>query len=177
MTTINNARGIFFMELRENTYIDFGAHLFYILANETRTTSRPKLILCSLILRILHEKGVETPQNINLMLTPHAINALKITRSKVRLPGDEEQVDPAQEQPMDTEIEAEGQPSSSQRVSGRGRSRASSFSAVPPDAFQIILESIDGLREVQNEHSNRLTTIQDQINLLAAKFDSFTNQP
>ena len=48
---------------------------------------------------------------------------------------------------------------------------------MPPNAFQIILERIDGLREVQNEHSERLTTIQEQINLLTAKFDSFTNQP
>ena len=60
---------------------------------------------------------------------------------------------------MDTETEAEGQPSTS-RSRGK-RSRASS-SAVPPDAFQIILERIDGLKEVQTEHSDRLTTIQDK---------------
>ena len=76
---------------------------------------------------------------------------------------------------MYIETEAKGQPSSSQRVSRRGRSRASSSSAVPPDSFQIILERIDNLREVQNEHFNKLTTIQEQINLLAAKFDSFTD--
>ena len=101
------------MELQENTYIDIGAHLFSILANATRTISRPKLILPSLIMRILHEKGVETPQDISLMPTPLAINALIITKSKVHLSGDEEEVDPTQEQPMDTEIEAKGQPSSS----------------------------------------------------------------
>ena len=39
------------------------------------------------------------------------------------------------------------------------------------------LKRIDGLRDVQTEHSNKLTTIQDQINMLTAKFDSFTNQP
>ena len=38
--------------------------------------------------------------------------------------------------------------------------------------FQIILERINGLRDVQNEHSDRLTTIQEKINLLSAKFDS-----
>ena len=107
MTTINNARAIFLMELQENTYIDISAHLFTILANETRATSRPKLILPSLIMRVLHEKGVETPQDINLLPTSPVINALTITRSKVRLPGDEEEVDPAQEQPMETETKAE----------------------------------------------------------------------
>ena len=73
---------------------------------------------------------------------------------------------------MDTKTEAEGQPSSS-RSCGK-RSRASTSSEVPPDAFQIILERIDSLRDIQNEQSDKLTTIQDQINLLLAKFDSFT---
>jgi len=61
MTTINNARAIFLMEFWENIYIDISAHAFSIIANEIRATSRPKLILPSLIMRILHEKGVETP--------------------------------------------------------------------------------------------------------------------
>ena len=75
---------------------------------------------------------------------------------------------------MEIETEVEGQPSSSR---GRGkRSRASSSSAVPLDALQIILERIDGLRDVQNEQSNRLAAIQEQMNLLSAKFDSFTTQ-
>ena len=73
---------------------------------------------------------------------------------------------------MDTETEAEGQPSSSQ---SRGkRSQASSSFVVPPNAFQIILERIDRLRDVQNEQSDRLTTIQEQLNLLLAKFNNFT---
>ena len=42
----------------------------------------------------------------------------------------------------------------------------------PLNAFQIILERIDGLRDVAIEHSNNLTTIQDQINLLVAKFEA-----
>ena len=58
---------------------------------------------------------------------------------------------------METEIEAAGQTS---RLRGRGkRSRDSSSSAVPPDAFQIILERIDGLRDVQNEQFDRLAAL------------------
>ena len=86
-------------------------------------------------MRILHENGVETPQDISLMPVPPAINALLITRSKVHLPSDEEEVDLEQEQPMDIETEAEGQLSSSRRGSGRGRSRASLSSVMPPNAF------------------------------------------
>ena len=40
LTTINNARDIFLIELKENTYIDISAHIFSIIADETRTTSR-----------------------------------------------------------------------------------------------------------------------------------------
>ena len=43
---------------------------------------------------------------------------------------------------------------------------------MPPNAFQIILERIDDLQDVQNEHSVRLNAIQEQINLLLAKFDT-----
>ena len=60
---------------------------------------------------------------------------------------------------------------------GRGkRSKASSSSAVPPDAFQIILERVDRLRDVQNEQSGRLAALQDQMNILSTKFDSFSTQ-
>ena len=97
MTTINNARAIFLMELQENIYIDIGAHAFTIIADAIRTTSRPKLVLPSLIMRILHEKGVETTQDISLMPVPHAINAQTIIRSKVCLPSDKEEVDHEQE--------------------------------------------------------------------------------
>ena len=108
------------------------------------------------------------------MPTPSAINALTITRIRVYLPGDEKEGDQKQGEPMETETEAKGQPSSSR---GRGKkSRASSFSTVPPDAFQIILERIDGLRDVQNEQFDKLAVIQEQMNLLSAKFDSFTTQ-
>ena len=51
---------------------------------------------------------------------------------------------------------AVGQASSSR---SRGKSRALTSSKVPPDAFQIILERIDGLREVQNEHTDRMAAI------------------
>ena len=108
MTTINNVRAIFLMELRENTYIDISAYAFSIIADETRTTSRAKLILPSLLMRLFCAKGVEIPQDISLVPTPLAINALTIARIKVRLPGDEKEGDQAQGEPMDTETEAEG---------------------------------------------------------------------
>ena len=71
---------------------------------------------------------------------------------------------------MKTEAEAAGQTFTS-RSKGK-RSKDSTSSIVPLDAFQIILERIDGLREVQNEHTDRMATIQDQLNILSAKFDS-----
>ena len=108
-------------------------------------------------MRLFRVKGVEIPQDISLMPTSPAINALTIARIKVHLLSDEEEGGPAQGEPRDIETEAKGQPST---LLSRGkRSRASSSSEVPPDAFQIILERIDGFREVQNEHFDRLTTI------------------
>ena len=85
MTTINKARAIFLIKFRENTNIDISARAFSIIADETRTTSRAKLILPSLLMRLFHAKGVEIPQDINLMPTPPAINALTIARIKVCL--------------------------------------------------------------------------------------------
>ena len=61
MTTINNARAIFLMELKENTYIDISAHIFFIIADETRTTSRAKPIFPSLLMRLFRAKRVEIP--------------------------------------------------------------------------------------------------------------------
>ena len=52
MTTISNARAIFLMEFRENTYIDISAHAFSIIVDETRITTREKLILPSLLMRL-----------------------------------------------------------------------------------------------------------------------------
>ena len=76
---------------------------------------------------------------------------------------------------MDTEAEAEGQSSISR--SKAKRNRVSTSSAAPPDAFQIILERIDGLREVQNQHTERMTAMLDQLDVLSAKFDSiYTDQ-
>ena len=49
---------------------------------------------------------------------------------------------------MDTEAEVVGQYSTSR--SRARRIKASTSSATPPDAFQIILDRIDGLGEVQN---------------------------
>ena len=94
-------------------------------------------------MRLFRVKDVEIPQDISFMRTPLVINALTIVRIKVCLPSDEEEGDLVQGEPMDTEKKAEGQPSSS-RSCGK-RSRASTSSEVPPDAFQIIFERIDGM--------------------------------
>ena len=117
LTTINNARAIFLMELRENTYIDISAHIFCIIVDETRTNSRAELIFPSLLMRLFRTQGVEIPQDISLMPTPSTINALTITRIKVHLLGDEEEGDQEQGEPMETETEVEEQPLSSR---GRG---------------------------------------------------------
>ena len=107
------------------------------------------------------------------MPTPSAINKQTIIRIQVRLLGDVDEDWAEQEEgdPMETKIEAAGQTSTSR--SRAKRNRASTSSVVPLDAFQIILERIDGLREVQNQH----TEMQDQLDVLSAKFDSiYTNQ-
>ena len=61
LTTINNARAIFLMELKEKTFIDISSHIFDTIIDETRTTSRPKLIFPSLLMRIFRKKGVVIP--------------------------------------------------------------------------------------------------------------------
>ena len=70
LTTINNARAIFLMELKEKTFIDISSHIFDTIVDETRTTSRPKLIFPSLRVRLFRAKGVEIPQDIRPMPTP-----------------------------------------------------------------------------------------------------------
>ena len=133
LTTINNARAIFLMELKENTFIDLSSHIFDTIVDETRTTSRAKLIFPSHLMRLFRLKGVTIPQDISLIPTPLAINKLTITRIQVHLPGDEDEDDQGEGEPMETKTKAIGEPSSSK---GRGkRSRASSSSAIPPDAF------------------------------------------
>ena len=49
LTTINNARAIFLMELKEKTFIDISSHIFDTIMDVTKTTSRPKLIFSSLL--------------------------------------------------------------------------------------------------------------------------------
>ena len=80
LTTINNARVIFLMELKENTFIDISSHIFDTIVEETRITSRAKLIFPSLLMRLFRLKGVDISQDISLMPTPSAINKLTITR-------------------------------------------------------------------------------------------------
>ena len=74
LTTINNARAIFLIELKEKTFIDINSHIFDTIMDETRTTSRAKLVFPSLLMRIFRAKGVPFPQDLSLMPTPSAIN-------------------------------------------------------------------------------------------------------
>ena len=91
------------------------------------------------------------------MPTPSAINKLTIIKIQVRHPGDEEEGDQGEGDQMETKTMATGQTSSSR---SRGKSsKASTSSEVPPDALQIILERIDEVREVQNEHTERMAAI------------------
>ena len=163
------------MELCEKIYIDIGAHLYNIIVDATKTISRSKLVVLSLIMRILHKNGMETPQHIRLMSSSPSINSQTILRSRVQLPGDEQAEGPEKAPLLDIETKVEGQQPPPRRGSGRGRSRASSSSSISPDTFQIILKRIDGLRDVATKHPNILTAIQDQISLLATKFASFTH--
>ena len=111
LTTINNARAIFLMELKEKTFIDISSHIFDTIVDETKTTSRPKLIFPSLLMRLFRAKGVEIPQDISPMPTPSAINKLTIIRIQVRLPGDEEVGDQDEGDQMETETVTIGQAS------------------------------------------------------------------
>ena len=116
LTTIINARAIFLMELKEKTFIDINSHIFDTIIDETRTTSRPKLIFPNLLMRLFRAKGVVIPQDISPMPTPSAINKLTIIRIQVRLPSDEEEGDQ-----METETVAAGQASSSKSQGKRSR--------------------------------------------------------
>ena len=69
------------------------------------------------------------------MSVPSTINSQTIIRSRIRLPSYKEADDPKQEHPAYIKIEAKGLPPSSRRGGGHGRSGASSFSSIPPDAF------------------------------------------
>ena len=174
LTTINNARALFLMELKEKAFIDISSHIFDTIVDETRTTSRPKLIFPSLLMRIFRKKGVAIPRDIGPMSTPSAINKQTFKRISVRLLGEEDEGDEGEGVPMEIEAEAVGQASTSTpRRSGK-RTRASTSSDTPPDGFQIILERLDGLREVQTEQPERIATMQDQLNILTAKFNSIT---
>ena len=148
LTTINNVRAIFLMELKEKTFIDIGSHIFDTIMDVTRITSRAKLVFPSLLMWIFRAKGVLIPQDLSLMPTSSAINKQTIIRIQVRLPGDVDEEGTEQEEgdPMVTEAEAAGQTSTSR--SRAKRNKASTSSVAPLDAFQIILERIDGLREV-----------------------------
>ena len=71
------------------------------------------------------------------------------------------------------EAKAVGQLSTSTHKRSGKRTKTSTSSNTPPDAFQVILGRLDGIREVQTEHSERIAATQDQLDILSAKFDSF----
>nr|POF09300.1 hypothetical protein CFP56_28244 [Quercus suber] len=175
MTTLTNAKAIFLMELKEKTFIDISSHIFDIIMDETRSTPRPKLIFPSLFIRIFREKGVAISQDISPLPPLSTINKFTLTRIQRHLPGEEVEDVQEERDPMETETEAADQSVTSK--SRRKRSRSSTSSAVPPNAFQIILERLDTLREVQTQHTERMIIMQDQIDVLSAKIDSIsTNQ-
>ena len=93
LTTINSLRAIFLMDFKEKTFIDISSHIFDTIVDETRTTSRPKLIFPSLLMRIFRKKGVPIPRDISPMSTPSAINKLTFKRISVRLPSEEDEGD------------------------------------------------------------------------------------
>ena len=162
------------MELKENAFIDISSHILDTIVDETRTTSRPKLIFPSLLMRIFRKKGVAIPQDISPMSTPSAINKQTFRRKSVRLPGEEDEGDEGEGDPMETEAEAAGQALTSTTRRRGKRIRASTSSDIPPNAFQIILERLDGLREVQTEQFERMVAMRDQLDVLSTKFDSIT---
>ena len=111
LTTINNAKAIFLMELKEKTFIDINSHIFDTIVDETKTTSRPKLIFPSFLIKLFRAKGVEISQDISPMPTPSTINKLTIIRIQVRLPSDEEVGDQGEGDQMETETVTTGQTS------------------------------------------------------------------
>ena len=76
------------MELKEKTFIDISSHIFDTIMDETRTTSRAKLIFPSLLMQIFRAKGIPIPQDLSLMPIPSSIDKQTIIRIQVRLPGD-----------------------------------------------------------------------------------------
>ena len=84
--------------------------LFDTIMDETRTTSRAKLVFPSLLMWIFRAKGVPIPQNFSLMPTPSAINKQTIIRIQVQLSGDVDEEGAKQEEgdPMDSEAKATG---------------------------------------------------------------------
>ena len=61
LTTINNARAIFLRELKKKTFINISSHIFDTIVDETRTTSRAKVIFPRLLMRLFKLKGVAIP--------------------------------------------------------------------------------------------------------------------
>ena len=96
------------MELKEKTFIDISSHIFDTIVDETRATSRPKLIFPILLIRIFRKKGVAILRDISPLSTPSAINKQTFKRISVRLLGEEDEGDEGEDVPMETEAEATG---------------------------------------------------------------------
>ena len=77
-----------------------------------------------------------------------SVLCLHIHPLSVCLPGEEDEGDEGEGDPMETEAEAAGQTSTSTPGRRGKRTRTSTSSNIPSDAFQVILERLDGLREV-----------------------------
>ena len=82
------------------------------------------------------------------MSTPSAINKLTFKRISVRLPSEEDQGDEGEGVPIETEVEAAGHALTSTPRRTSKRTRASTSSNTPPDAFQVMLERLDGIKGV-----------------------------
>ena len=108
------------------------------------------------------------------MSTPSTINKQTFKRKSVRLPSEEDEGDEGEGVPMETEAEATGQTSTSTPRRRGKRTRASTSLDIPLDAFQVILERLYGIREVQTEQSEKIAAMQDQLDVLSVKFDNIT---
>ena len=108
------------------------------------------------------------------MSTPSAINKQTFKRISVCLPSEEDESDEGEGDPMEIKAKAAGQTSTSTTRRRGKRTKASTSLDIPPNAFQVILERLDGFREVQTKQSERMVAMQDQLDVLSAKFDSIT---
>ena len=109
------------------------------LATCWRLTSVAK-ITCLAKIGVVFKSFSVIPREISPMSTPSAINKLTFKGISVWLPGEEDEGDQGEGVPMETEAEAAGHALTSTPWRSGKRTRASSSSDTPLDAFQVILE-------------------------------------